>query len=171
MSDGANIVLVIFYIFFVTVGLIFFFNITLRNVGRLHSGDLIVIAVVIVASVLYILNLMNYSKGYADTRNAQRSVDVQIIADAVDQYLSSYRYRFFELGRVPTCPEVKAIGSAPGNINLAEKLGDSSLPSVPLDPGDGTPEDTGYTICITSTSRVSINAARAENGKIITAKQ
>lgn len=171
MSDSANIVLVIFLIFFISMGLIFFFNITLRYIGKLNKADVILVIIVIVAGLLFAINLLTYSKGYADTRNAQRSTDVQIIADSVGDYISVYRYRLNELGGIPTCPTIKKIGTASGNINLQEKMQETNLATVPFDPSVGNDSDTGYTICSTQTGRIVVNAPAAENGKVITAKK
>lgn len=170
MSDATHIVLIIFYIFFFSVGLIFFFNITYRYRGKLNSIDNVIIFVVLVAVMLFVINLVNYTQGYADTRNAERSQDVQILADAVFIYMQDYRAKIYDLGAVPTCPVTKDIGTAKGNIDISSRLSDT-LASVPVDPGSGTAEDTGYTICITDSHRIMISAPHAEKGKLIVTKK
>ena len=170
MSDTTNIILIIFYIFFVSVGLLFFFNITYRYIGRLSGIDLIVVFVVVVAMGAFVLNLLVFTKGYADTRNAQRSQDVETISNAVAGFVEDSRTRVQQLGPLPVCPNTAPIGSAAGNIDLATKLTDT-LTSMPTDPTDGSLEDTGYAICRTLTLRVQISAPKAENGKLISFKQ
>ena len=139
--------------------------------GRLTKFDLGLIFVVVAFIIAMIVNLVIFSKGYADTRNAQRSEDVMIISQAVAEFMQTSRYRINELGVVPICPQTNKIGTATGSIDLSVKLQETSLVTVPLDPSGGTAADTGYAICITESSRIEVIATRAENGKIIITKQ
>lgn len=171
MTENTNIVLIIFYIFLISIGLIFFFNVTLRYVGRLQRTDIFVIFIILIVGLILLINYLNFARGYADSRNAQRSTDVQIIADAFDEFISEFGYGVDVIDMVPTCPNVRFIGTETNMVDLTSKFLENNLTAIPVDPGVGTNIDTGYTICITTTKRIVVNAPYAENDKVITAKK
>jgi hypothetical protein len=171
MFDANNLVLTIFFIFIITMGLIIFFNIVLRYVGKLSRKDIVLMAIATFAIVFLTMNLFYFSGNYADSRNAQRSSDVNIILDAVSEFTTVYPYNLDRVGEVPACPAVKKIGSGTGNIDLANKLGQGYLLEIPVDPEVGNVSDTGYTICLSASGRVVIDAPFAENNRIITARK
>jgi hypothetical protein len=171
MRDAANLMLIVLYIFFISGGLLMFFNLTTRYWHTLSAKYLLVLVLILGIVSLSLYNLFGFFNGFADSRNSQRSTDVQIISDAVDNFLTDYRYRLTELGQVPICPQVVHIGNGPGNLDIVSKLGDSSLSVLPLDPSGGTEADSQYTICITGSGRIEVAAPNAENNKVIVAKK
>ena len=171
MTDNTNIVLIILYIFLISLGLIFFFNITLRYIGHFSKIEVMFIFLVILIGLIFVINYLNFARGYADSRNAQRSADVQIIADTFDDYISEFGYGPDLTNLIPTCPSVRFIGKEANMVDLTSKFIENSLVAVPLDPAVGNEQNTGYTICVTTTKRIVINAPHAENDKIVTAKK
>lgn len=132
---------------------------------------LVVIALIaILAAITFIA--INPAKNFADARNAQRSVDVAQILNAVTQYTSEQGNAIGDLGTIPLCTATPAaVGSGVGNVNLATNLVDEYIVGIPVDPSTGTAADTGYTICTTANGRVTIAAPDAENGKVISVRR
>ncbi len=131
---------------------------------------LVVIALIaILAAITFIA--INPAKNFADARNAQRSVDVSEILNAATQYTSEQGNSVTGLGTIATCPTVTKIGTGVGNVDLATRLVDTYIVGIPLDPVGGTAADTGYTICKTTTGRLTVAAPNAENGKTISVKR
>lgn len=130
---------------------------------------LVVIALIaILAAITFIA--INPAKNFADARNAQRSVDVAQILNAVTQYTSEQGNAIGDLGTIPLCSATPAaIGT--GGVNLTTNLVDEYIVGIPLDPSTGTAADTGYTICTTANGRVTIAAPDAENGKVISVRR
>ncbi len=135
---------------------------------------LVVVALIIILATITIVAI-NPGKNFRDTRNAQRSADVNAILSAVTQYTTDGK----DLpAGILACdnagvPQASKIGTGTGNIDLASVLtgtGDADyMVGIPMDPSDGTAEDTGYTICTVGT-RIQIAAPRAE-GKVISVRR
>lgn len=130
---------------------------------------LVVVALVAILAAITIIAI-NPGKNFADTRNAQRSADVAEILNAVTQYTSEQGHTIDDFGTITEC----TTGSDPigtdtvgGSIDISTLLVDDYIVAIPQDPLDGTEDDTGYTICVTSGGRVQIDAPNAENGKTI----
>jgi len=146
----------------------------MENTNRKSAFTLIEVLVVvalvaILAAITFIA--INPAKNFADARNTQRSSDVAEILSAVTQYISEQGHTIGDFANVTTCPTTKAIGTTAGNVNLTTLLVDSYIVGIPTDPSVGTAGDTGYTICKTVTSRVTVTAPNAENGKTISVKR
>lgn len=140
---------------------------------------LVVVALIIILATITLVAI-NPGKNFRDTRNAQRSADVTQILNAVTQYTSEEGNSISAFGTINPCTEVLAdgshIGTAAGNINLAGTaaaplLVDEFIVAIPTDPSNGTDEDTGYVICVTTGGRVQVSAPSAENGKVISVKR
>lgn len=127
---------------------------------------LVVVALIIILATITIVAI-NPAKNFRDTRNAQRSADVMQILNAVTQYTSEEGHLIGDLGTIPDCATPVAIGSAVGNVNLTTTLVEEYIVEIPADPSIGTVENTGYTICQTTSGRVQIAAPSAEDNKII----
>ncbi|MCC7303858.1 type II secretion system protein [bacterium] len=135
---------------------------------------LVVVGLIAILAAITIVAI-NPAKNFADTRNTQRSSDVQQILNAVTQYTSEQGHVLADFGTVPQCSTTPApisavtTGTPPaGTINLYTLLVDAYIADIPKDPTGGTAADTGYTICQTTGGRVQVSAPGAENGKTIT---
>lgn len=167
MTDVSNYFDFVIYAFFITVGLIFILNIFFRFRRKLNRVEFMLIFSIIFIISLYIFTIVNYNKDFSKTRNTERVVGIGIISQAVQVYLRDYAYDLKDLGNIPLCPQVNSIGDAAGSVNLQEKLKDISLPILPVDPLRGNMGNSGYTICLTKSSRVKIDAPYAENNYLI----
>mgnify|MGYP001190450460 CR=1 FL=1 len=132
---------------------------------------LVVVALIIILATITIVAI-NPGKNFRDTRNAQRSSDVNSILNAVTQYTTD-GLPLTAFGTIAECTNgATPIGTGTGNANLTVLTeGDANyIVSIPLDPSGGTAENTGYTICTIGT-RVQIAAPNAEAGKVIEVKR
>ncbi|WKZ24050.1 MAG: type II secretion system protein [Candidatus Dojkabacteria bacterium] len=134
---------------------------------------LVVVGLIAILAAITIVAI-NPAKNFADTRNTQRSADVQQILNAVVQYTSEPGNTLAAFGTIPLCDATPApisavtTGTPPaGTINLYTLLVDEYIAAIPMDPNGGTEANTGYTICQTSGQRVEVAAPGAENGKEI----
>lgn len=136
---------------------------------------LVVVALIVILSTITIVAI-NPGKNFRDTRNAQRSSDVNAILNAVTQYTTDGKV--LPTGIMACNPDDwkigTPIGTATGNVNLGAILtgtGDADyMVSIPIDPSVGNAEDTGYVICTIGT-RVQIAAPNAEDDKVIAVKR
>ena len=127
---------------------------------------LVVVALIaILAAITYIA--INPAKNFADTRNAQRSLDVLQILNASTQYASEQGHTLAGLGTISTCPTMTKLGTASGNLDLTTVLVDEYIVGIPQDPSTGNAADTGYEMCKTSGNRVTVIAPDAELSKVI----
>lgn len=127
---------------------------------------LVVVALIAILAAITIIAI-NPAKNFQDARNTQRSSDVTQILNAVTQYTSEQGNLLGDLGTIPLCTDTPAaIGTGTGNVNLATNLVPAYLVAIPMDPANGTAENTGYTICQTANARVQIDAPSAEGKEI-----
>ncbi|MDY0097480.1 MAG: prepilin-type N-terminal cleavage/methylation domain-containing protein [Candidatus Dojkabacteria bacterium] len=132
---------------------------------------LVVVALIIILATITIVAI-NPAKNFRDTRNAQRSADVSQILNAITQYTSEEGNAIEDFGTITNCTlGTSDIGTDTGNINLTTILVDEYIVEIPMDPSNGTEEDSGYDICVTDTGRVQIDAPGAEDGKVISVKR
>ena len=136
---------------------------------------LVVVALIIILATITIVAI-NPGKNFRDTRDAQRSADVNAILSAVTQYTTDGNVLPAGIDACTTdWKEGSPIGTGTGNIDLAAVLtgtGDADyMVSIPRDPSQPeASEATGYVICTIGT-RVQIAAPIAENGKEIVVKR
>ena len=135
---------------------------------------LVVVALIIILATITIVAI-NPGKNFRDTRDAQRSSDVNAILSAVTQYTTDGNT--LPAGIDACDPANWKIGSAIGTdgVDLGALLtgtGDTDyMVGIPMDPSVGTAEDTGYIICTIGT-RVQIAAPNAEGvGKEIAVRR
>ncbi len=125
---------------------------------------LVVVALIIILATITIVAI-NPGKNFRDTRNAQRSSDVNSILNAVTQYTTDGNTLPAGILACDNAgvPQASKIGTGTGNIDLTVLTAGEAdyIVSIPTDPTDGTAEDTGYTICTVGT-RVQIAAPNAE---------
>ena len=144
---------------------------------------LVVVALIVILATITIVAI-NPGKNFRDTRNAQRSADVNAILSAVSQYTTDGNplpEGIADCTTTGTDPwkQGSPIGEGDGNINLVERLageeaGTDYMVSIPTDPtrtqADETAGRTGYVICKIGT-RVQIAAPYAEAGKEIVVRR
>ena len=134
---------------------------------------LVVVALIIILATITIVAI-NPGKNFRDTRNAQRSADVNAILSAVTQYTTDGHALPAGISACVADPEVgDSIGTDGVDLGaLLTGTGDTDyMVSVPMDPQGGTAGDTGYVICTIGT-RVQIAAPRAEpDGKVISVRR
>ncbi len=129
---------------------------------------LVVAAIAILAGIVILA--INPQKQLADTRNSERSVDVNTILNGV------YQYAIDNDGVLPssidgTATEICKTDEADctGLIDLSVLTdGGTYLTAIPTDPQGGTdPAGAGYTIMENTNGRITVSAPKAENGAVI----
>jgi prepilin-type N-terminal cleavage/methylation domain-containing protein len=129
---------------------------------------LVVVALIIILATITLVAI-NPGKNFRDTRNAQRSADVTQILNAVTQYTSEEGNSVTTFGTITNCTTGSSSIGTDG-IDLAATLVDEFIVAIPVDPSSGTDAVTGYTICLTDSGRVQIDAPDAE-GKVVSVKR
>ena len=129
---------------------------------------LVVAAIAILAGIVILA--INPTKQLADTRNSQRSVDVNTILNAV------YQYTIDNKGVLPTTitttatPICKTAGTCTGLIDLSVLTASGKyIVSMPIDPagvGSTNANSVRYTIVKTADGRITVNAPDAEGTTI-----
>lgn len=130
--------------------------------------ELLVVIGIIVILAAIVLVAVNPGRQLATARNAQRSSDVNTILNAVNQYMVDHN------GQTPDTFSDCSVGFSnigSGGVDLSAPLVATYVAKVPTDPGSstvdaGTPADTGYDICSSST-RVTVSAPNAELDQVI----
>ena len=127
---------------------------------------LVVAAIAILAGIVILA--INPTKQLADTRNAERHVDVNTILNAV------YQYSIDTTGTLPTTITTTATeicktgGTCTGLIDLSVlTTNEKYLTAIPIDPASSSTDGVGYKINKTSNNRVTVSAPYAENNATI----
>lgn len=135
---------------------------------------LVVVALIVILATITIVAI-NPGKNFRDTRNAQRSADVNALLSAVTQYTTDGKA--LPTGIAVCDPDDWTAGTHIGTdgVNLAPLLagtadGTDYMVAIPTDPQGGTAADTLYVICTIGT-RVQIAAPEAEAGKQIVVRR
>jgi prepilin-type N-terminal cleavage/methylation domain-containing protein len=144
-----------------------------RQAGFTLLEVLLVVAIIAILAGIVIIAI-NPGKNLGDTRNSQRSADVNTVLNGV------YQYSLDNNGALPssittTATEVCATGasSCTGLVDLtALTTGGKYLVSIPKDPQCGTgsvcnANGTGYKIAKDANGRLIVNAPGAEQSKTI----
>lgn len=145
----------------------------LKNIRKSQNGFtlievLLVVAIISILAGIVILAI-NPNRQLGKANNSQRSADVAEIMDAV------YEYSIDNNGTLPssittTATEICKTGatSCAGLVDLSVLTTNSTyLVSIPVDPGGGSTNGTGYRIQKTANNRVTVSAPSAENNKTI----
>ncbi len=129
---------------------------------------LVVIALIGFLAAITIIAI-NPAKNFQDARNTQRRSDVTQILNAVTQYTSQSGNLIGDFGTIPNCTtDVLIIGTTvdPDYIDLSTLLVPTYVVGIPKDPTGGTAANTGYTICLAASNRVTVAAPNAESATI-----
>jgi type IV pilus assembly protein PilA len=128
---------------------------------------LLVVALLAILAGIVILAI-NPGKQLADTRNAQRRVDVNTILNAV------YQYTLDNNGTLPSTITTSATaicktgGTCTGLIDLSVlTTNEKYITSMPYDPSSSTANSTNYNILKTANGRINVSAPGAENSATI----
>lgn len=136
---------------------------------------LFVVAVVAILATAVFLAI-NPANKFSKERNLQRHSDISNILTSIQEYQADNE------GNLPLGLSKKMGGTQLGSCNSsgAQKCHDSSdtcvnlngslakyLKSIPVDPSNGTPEMSGYSIEIDGDGIITLTACLAENGETI----
>ena len=126
---------------------------------------LVVAAIAILAGIVIVA--INPGKQLAETRNAERYVDVNTILNGV------YQYALDNNGAIPTTitavqTEICATATCTGFIDLGVLTTDEKyLTAIPADPNGAAGNGAGYEIVKSANNRVTVVAPDAEEGATI----
>jgi len=123
--------------------------------------------IIILATITIVA--INPGKNFRDTRNAQRSADVNAILSAVTQYTTDGKALPAGINECDNVDGPSSIGTDGIDLTILTAEDQDYIVSIPTDPTNGTDAITGYTICTVGT-RIQIAAPRAE-GKVISVRR
>ncbi len=132
------------------------------RIGTFNTTKVILAIIILLVMFFILLSSIRPLYNFAQGRNTRRSIDLNYLADAYIQYSTDHVKSPLN---VISCPNRVEIGTAQENLNLARVLVDDYIVSVPHDPQKGSPEYSGYTICLANNGRITISAKYAENGE------
>lgn len=143
------------------------------SAGRSRHGFtllemLLVVAMIAILAAIVIIAI-NPLKQLADTRNAQRKVDVDTILNAVYQY--TIDNNAVPAGLTTSATEIcKTGGTCTGLLDLSVLANNQKyVVSIPVDPTSASLNGTGYFASKSANNRITVNAPNAENGLTISA--
>jgi type IV pilus assembly protein PilA len=146
------------------------FNNTATRAGFTLLEILLVVAAIAILAGIVIF-AVNPRKQLADTRNAQRRVDVNTILNAVHQYALDNNGAYPSGLSTGTTFEICKTDaqSCSGFLDLASLTTNAKyLTAMPIDPSGTTDNGTRYSITVEATSnRVTVTAPNAENNTTI----
>ena len=138
-----------------------------RNKGFTLLEILLVVGAIAILAGIVILAI-NPAKQLAETRNAQRRVDINTILNGV------YQYAIDNNGTLPASITTTATavcktgGTCTGIIDLSVLTASGTyLVALPSDPTGSTANSTGYNIAKNANGRVTVNAPSAEQSATI----
>jgi prepilin-type N-terminal cleavage/methylation domain-containing protein len=154
---------------------------TRKQLANQRGFTLIELLVVIgILAILLAITLvaLNPTKHFQGARNAQRSSDVTAILDGI------YEYEAANKGTLPPSLSTATSTATPlattsGDIEVCSDLVPTYIADLPLDPTTGTKTpaggstcsatsyDSGYTIALGASNRITIAAPSAEDGAVI----
>lgn len=138
--------------------------VTLKNSSKGFTliEILIVIGIIAILAAIVIVAI-NPAKQFAQARNTQRESNINTILNAVGQNIADHKGIF-------TCDDADDITGTGQNIgedadiDLAECLVPTYIPSMVFDPNGGDEDDTLYTIEVDSDGRYTVCAPEGANG-------
>ena len=145
-----------------------------KHKSKLIPSFLVIsILIIILSSILFVA--INPSARLRESRNAQRSLDVNTILNAVSQYLIDDDKILMV---IPTGPctissaneicKTKAIGTCAKGVDLNFLITeDNNITSFPIDPTVSSVDGTGYYISKSVNNRITVCAPSSEQCKLI----
>jgi len=129
---------------------------------------LVVIGIIAILAAVVIVAL-NPARQFAQARNTQRWSNVNTILNAVWQRQVDHKGTWTTDA---TCTAILPstithIGSGTGLVDLNPCIVPTYVSSMVMDPSKGTADDTGYTIVVNATGRITINAPLSELSEVI----
>lgn len=167
MNIDNNEIFAILMIFIITLGIIFFLNVTVRYMGRITRFEMVIIIIIMGFSFGYLVSLISYQQSLPAIRDLKRQTDLQLIADSLDSYFKSNEYNSRIINILPKCPETKYIGTDLETVNLVDILEDEYLSEMPIDPFARSTKNSYYTICINPNLRIELSAPKSEESDVI----
>lgn len=134
---------------------------------------LVVIGIVAILAAI-VLIAINPARQFAQANDTQRRSNVNAILNAIGQYISDNKGTVPDSGDMSTT--AKEIKSGSGGVDLCADLVPKYLPSLPVDPDNGSAVteancgsySTGYSISkATSTDRITVSATSQVDGSTI----
>jgi prepilin-type N-terminal cleavage/methylation domain-containing protein len=124
---------------------------------------LVVIGIIAILSAIVIVAI-NPARQFAQARNTQRSSNVNTILNAVWQRQVDHRGTWTtDTACTATLPTTaKPIGSGVGNVDLDPCLVPTYISGMVMDPSTGDEANTGYSIVVTSSGRITVSAPDTE---------
>jgi type IV pilus assembly protein PilA len=121
---------------------------------------LVVIGIIAILAVI-VLVAVNPARQFAQARNAQRTSDVTTVLNAIHQEAVDNNGTI-NAAITAACPVTQAVLSGAGTgANLAA-LAPTYVSSLPEDPTSASGTDTGYDVCVDTSSRVTVSSPDAE---------
>jgi hypothetical protein len=167
MEQDLNSIIAILFIFIISLGVIFFFNVTVRYIGRITRWELFIIIIIMGFSLGYVVSLISYQQSLPEIRDLKRETDLQLISDGLATYFKAIGYDKKVFDTIPNCPQTQYIGTSANTINLVEPLEEYYLNSMPIDPFAKSIENSFYTICIKENLRIVLSAPKSELTDVI----
>lgn len=134
------------------------------NKGFTLIEILVVIGIIAVLATIVVVAI-NPARQFAQARNTQRISNVETILNAIGQNLADNKGVFTcttpTMGTIPVSPTAALDIGTPSSTTIIDLscLVPTYIPSaIPVDPTDGTPADTKYTVQVNSTGRYTICA-------------
>ncbi len=170
MVSDLDLLTGVLIIFVISLAVLFFLNIVVRNLGKIGRLELFLVIIIISFSLAYMLSLFNYQKSIPEVRDLKRVTDIDSIAHALDTFLDEHDYDGSIINTYPKCPNSQYIGSNDGLINLEGYLLGSHLSEMPYDPKAKDSKNTLYALCVNSALRIVISAPEGETRSIAVTK-
>ncbi len=127
--------------------------------------ELIVVVGIIAILAAITIIAISPAKQFAQSRNTQRRSDVRAIYNGLNQYFANTD------GKVSSdiTTQIKKVGTNGGAsfIDLTARLVPTYISAMPTDPSNGTLSDTGYSVFVDTSNRLTVLATNAELGQTI----
>ncbi|MFT7507563.1 MAG: prepilin-type N-terminal cleavage/methylation domain-containing protein [Acidimicrobiales bacterium] len=140
---------------------------------------LVVAAISILAGIVIVA--LNPAKQLGDTRNAERSSDVNTILNAIHQYtidndgilpagIDANATTYQVLGTVATGADstCAAVTTEAAAVDLTTELVPTYVVGIPMDPSTGTLTNTDYYVNRNAAGRIEVGACDPEQAAVIT---
>jgi len=128
--------------------------------------ELLVVIGILAILTAIVLVAVNPGRQFAQARDTQRRADVTTISAAIVAFMADPVNRGnLPAGITTLCSTGQHnIGSGTGNLDLGAIVAPDFVAALPIDPTGGTVGDTGYQVCVASTTarRITVSAPNTE---------